>query len=215
MKDATPKEQIMSKIRNALIEKTENPYQDNEIMLDVIKVSDPDEEPEVLFAQELIAVGGNFIYCENEHSFLDNLGELMQDRGWKSIWCQNDRITQLLRTAELPHFKEVENSEDALVGITGCEKLISRTGSILVSDSEISSRSAFSYPDIHLVVAYNSQVTATIKSALASIKLKYNGTLPTQLTFVTGPSRTADIEKTLVKGAHGPKELYVFLIDDF
>ncbi|MBS4059767.1 MAG: LUD domain-containing protein, partial [Bacteroidetes bacterium] len=37
---------------------------------------------------------------------------------------------------------------------------------------------------------------------------------PSQLTVITGASRTADIEKTLVKGAHGPKELFVFLIDD-
>ena len=215
MKDATPKEQIMSKIRNALIEKTENPYLENDVIIDVIKSSDPDEEQEVLFAQELIALGGNFIYCENEHSFLDNLADLMQDRGWKSLWCQNERITQLLHTAEIPYYNKLDQTTESLVGITTCEKLISRTGTILVSDAEMSSRAAFSYPDIHLVVAYNSQVTPTIKSALVSLRNKYNGVLPSQLTFVTGPSRTADIEKTLVKGAHGPKELFVFLIDDF
>lgn len=215
MKDATPREQIMSKIRNALIEKTENPYQDNELQMDVLKPGDPNEEPEVLFAQELINLGGQFIYCENEHDFLDNLGDLMQDREWKSVWCQNDRITQLLSTAELPHFKVFLETPENLVGITGCEKLISRTGTIVVSDTELSHRGAFSFPDVHLVVAYSSQVTGTIKTALAGIKNKYAGLLPPQLTFISGPSRTADIEKTLVKGAHGPKELYVFLIDDF
>ena len=215
MKDATPKEQIMSKVRNALIEKTENPYAENEVNLEVIRETDPNDEAEVAFAQELIAVGGNFIYCENEHDFMDNLADLMQDRNWPSVWCQNDRIVQLLRTAEIPHFKEPAGDENPLVGLTSCEKLVSRSGSILVSDAEVSHRGAFSFPDIHLVLAYNSQVTATIKSALAGIKNKYNGSIPSQLTFITGPSRTADIEKTLVKGAHGPKELFVFLIDDF
>ncbi len=215
MKDATPKEQIMSKVRNALIEKTENPYAENEVNLEVIRETDPNDEAEVAFAQELIAVGGNFIYCENEHDFMDNLADLMQDRSWPSIWCQNDRIVQLLHTAEIPHFKEPAGDENPLVGLTSCEKLVSRSGSILVSDAEVSHRGAFSFPDIHLVLAYNSQVTATIKSALAGIRNKYNGSIPSQLTFITGPSRTADIEKTLVKGAHGPKELFVFLIDDF
>jgi len=45
-------------------------------------------------------------------------------------------------------------------------------------------------------------------------KEKYGGNFPSQMTVITGPSRTADIEKTLVMGAHGPKELYVFMIDD-
>ena len=42
---------------------------------------------------------------------------------------------------------------------------------------------------------------------------KYKNNLPSLITFATGPSRTADIEKTLVVGVHGPKEVYVFLID--
>jgi L-lactate dehydrogenase complex protein LldG len=46
------------------------------------------------------------------------------------------------------------------------------------------------------------------------IMQKYDGALPSMISFATGPSRTADIEKTLVLGAHGPKEVYVFLIDD-
>jgi len=42
---------------------------------------------------------------------------------------------------------------------------------------------------------------------------KYNGNMPSMISIATGPSRTADIEKTLVLGAHGPKEVYVFFID--
>ena len=52
-----------------------------------------------------------------------------------------------------------------------------------------------------------------IKEALQLIKEKYQGTIPSMITFATGPSRTADIEKTLVVGVHGPKEVYLFLID--
>ncbi len=45
------------------------------------------------------------------------------------------------------------------------------------------------------------------------IKSRYGNDLPSMITNVTGPSRTADIEKTLVLGAHGPRELFVFLLD--
>ena len=57
------------------------------------------------------------------------------------------------------------------------------------------------------------QLVDDLKQALKLIRLKYD-TIPSMISLITGPSRTADIEKTLVMGAHGPKELYVFLIDD-
>lgn len=214
MKDATPKEQILSKIRNALLEKTDNPYQDNEVILDVVKASSSDEEAEVLFAQELLTLGGQFIYCESENHFLNNLTGLIQERLWDAVWCQSPKLSQLLSTAQIPHFHTFNETPEPLIGITTCEKLISRTGSIVLSDTEAGSRAIYSFSDIHLVVGYSTQVTSTLRAAFSAIRKKYNGDLPSQITTVTGPSRTADIEKTLVKGAHGPKELFVFLIDD-
>jgi L-lactate dehydrogenase complex protein LldG len=52
-----------------------------------------------------------------------------------------------------------------------------------------------------------------IKDALQLMKEKYNGNLPSLVTLATGPSRTADIEKTLVVGVHGPKEVFCFLVE--
>jgi len=48
---------------------------------------------------------------------------------------------------------------------------------------------------------------------LVLMNKKYKDNLPSLITFATGPSRTADIEKTLVVGVHGPKEVYCFLVD--
>jgi L-lactate dehydrogenase complex protein LldG len=53
-----------------------------------------------------------------------------------------------------------------------------------------------------------------MKDALKAVKAKYNNQMPSMVSVITGPSRTADIEKTLIQGAHGPKEIYVFMIDD-
>jgi L-lactate dehydrogenase complex protein LldG len=52
-----------------------------------------------------------------------------------------------------------------------------------------------------------------IKEGLLNLREKYAGKLPSLITMATGPSRTADIEKTLVVGVHGPSEVYVFLVE--
>src|SRR5690606_481178 len=105
-------------------------------------------------------------------------------------------------------FKEAE------AGITACEALIARSGSVLVSNGNGGSRQLTIYPSIHIVVAYASQLVMDIKDGLAGMQTRYGTALPSVISVVTGPSWTADIEKTLVLGAHGPKELYVFLIED-
>jgi L-lactate dehydrogenase complex protein LldG len=53
-----------------------------------------------------------------------------------------------------------------------------------------------------------------LKDGISKMKEKYPGQLPSMISFASGPSRTADIEKTLVVGVHGPKEVYVFLLDE-
>ncbi len=69
------------------------------------------------------------------------------------------------------------------------------------------------YAPIHICVAFTNQLVYDIKDALTSVRDKYQNKFPSLLTFATGPSRTADIEKTLVVGVHGPKEVYCFLVE--
>ncbi|MDD3636944.1 MAG: LUD domain-containing protein [Bacteroidales bacterium] len=214
MKESTPREQILTKIRNALIEKTSLPYPDVDISSSVLKPIDEKEGLEVAFAKALIQAGGQFVYCENEHQFLGYLQTLMQERGWDTIWTQSNKVKQVLKAGELS-FAEVPGKDSKqLVGLTDCERLIAQNGSIVLSDQKSGSRMAIAFPEVQLVMGYASQVVSTLKTALQDIRQFYPDTLPSQLVFITGPSRTADIEKTLVMGAHGPKELILFLIDD-
>jgi L-lactate dehydrogenase complex protein LldG len=87
-------------------------------------------------------------------------------------------------------------------------------GSIMVSTAQASGRRLIVYPDVHIVVAYTSQLLPDLPEALNAITEKYGKDLPSLISVISGPSRTADIEKTLVMGAHGPRELYLFLIED-
>lgn len=136
----------------------------------------------------------------------------MNKNDWPPIWCSTERIANLLKAGNIPHVTEAP--DNIIIGMSTCERLIARTGSILVSSSDSHDRRVWALPDIHMVIAYSSQVVLSLKESLADLKIKHKGSFPAQTTLITGPSRTADIEKTLVMGAHGPKELYVFMIDD-
>ena len=82
-----------------------------------------------------------------------------------------------------------------------------------MTSAQQSGRTTSVYAPIHICIAYTNQLVYDIKEGLQILKEKYTVKLPSLITLATGPSRTADIEKTLVVGVHGPKEVYVFLVD--
>lgn len=84
---------------------------------------------------------------------------------------------------------------------------------MVLSAAQASGRTASVYAPIHICIATVDQLVYDLKDALAFLKEKYGNQLPSMISFATGPSRTADIEKTLVVGVHGPKEVYLFLVE--
>ncbi len=174
----------------------------------------PSEElPEVLFAEEFTAAAGQFIFCEDEIQFIDILLNLAEERKWRKIYCWEPALQDILQKYDYPFFETDKDFEQAEVGFTLCEALIARNGSILLSSAGAAGRRLSIYPPIHIVLAYSSQLVLDLKDGFKLVKNKYGNQLPSMITTVTGPSRTADIEKTLVMGAHGPKELFVFLLE--
>ncbi len=212
MRDSTtPREQLLKKIRKALLEKRDNPYPNLE---ELPLYPETDEMLEVMFAEELTKVSGTFVYCESEIALIENILELAEEKKWRKIYCWEPALQSLLKTYEYPFYATDKDFELAEVGFTLCEALIARNGSVLVSNGNAAGRRLSIYPHQHVVIAYASQLVLDLKDAFKLIKEKYGNNLPTMLSVTTGPSRTADIEKTLVLGAHGPKELFVFLLDD-
>lgn len=214
MEETTSREQILTKIRNALIDKSDMPYPDADFSRPVMRQPNLDEGLEVIFAQELIKAKGNFIYCENESQFIAYLKSLMIEKAWSTIWTRSKKIQQFLEAGKLEFTMDLTEIQSILVGLSPAEKLVAQTGTIVLTNESAGTNSAIALPDVQLIMAYASQVVLSLKDAFRELKLAYPDKLPEQLTFVTGPSRTADIEKTLVMGAHGPKALYLFLIDD-
>jgi len=206
----TSKEKLLKKIRKALLEKRENPYPNVEDLPHYPKAI---ELPEVLFAEQFAAISGQFVFCEDEVQFIENLLGLAEERKWHKIYCWEPPLQDILTRFDYPFFETDKDFEQAEVGFTLCEALIARNGSILLSNANMAGRRLSIYPPVHIVLAYSSQIVLDIKDGFKLIKNKYGKNLPSMISNVTGPSRTADIEKTLVLGAHGPKELFVFLLD--
>lgn len=212
MEESTSKEKVLKYVREALISKTDLPFP--KIDYDKPVFSEMEESLDINFAQELTNAGGLFIYCERESEVIDGIKFLMKDRKWDSIFALEPKIISLLTRGQVNCIFEHDQLAQSHVGMTGCESLIARLGSIMVSTGQMAGRQIFIYPEVHIVLANASQLVGDIKEALAGLRKKYDQKMPSMVTLITGPSRTADIEKTLVMGAHGPKELYVFLLED-
>lgn len=205
------KENILKKIRKALSHSTPLPFPQSEGNQQVYPPLQ--QEPEVEFAEQFTRLQGKFIYCINRQEFAFQLASLVRKQDWQKLFCLeepvlagvSEQVRKLITTNDLAGC-------DA--AITGCEFLVARTGSIVMSAAQESGRTTSVYAPIHICVAYTKQVVTDMKDALVGAKQKYGNNLPSLITFATGPSRTADIEKTLVVGVHGPKEVYVFLIEN-
>ena len=206
------KELMLKKIRKALLEKRENPYPNLE---ETPLYQNEEELLEIQFAEQLSAVSGNFIFCENGIDFIENLLELADQFKWRKIYCWEPQLQDLLARYEFPFYKTDKDFEQAEAGITSCEALIARNGSVMVSNETAAGRRLSIYPHHHIVIARTGQLVVDLKDAFALLKARYGSELPSMISTITGPSRTADIEKTLVLGAHGPKQLFVFMVDDF
>jgi L-lactate dehydrogenase complex protein LldG len=126
----------------------------------------------------------------------DRLGSFLSDLV-DAHWVRSDRPAREL--AACP------------VGMTQCESLVAESGTISVS-AGLTGRAGTILPPIHLVVATKDQLVPDLDTSLSRLRERYGERLPSTMSWITGPSRTGDIEKILVLGAHGPKRLILLLL---
>lgn len=204
------KENILKKIRKALSHSTPLPFPQSEGSQSLFQPLQ--QEAEVEFAEQFTKLQGKFIYCINRQELAFQLSSLVRKQDWQKIYCVEDKLLEPV-TGQLNDRIVSNDLAGCDVSITGCEYLVARTGSIVMSAAQKSGRTVSVYAPIHICIAYTNQLVYDIKDALQAVREKYGERLPSLITFATGPSRTADIEKTLVVGVHGPKEVYLFLVE--
>ncbi|MDX9941565.1 MAG: lactate utilization protein [Bacteroidales bacterium] len=213
MKESTTKEKILKKVRDALVNQMLPPYESVDLESPVHAAPDS-EFLDVSFAEAFSKVNGKFVYCADYEEFGDNLRALLEDKGIDKLFCGEEFFRGFLGEKGIACIRDCKMMEECQASLTSCEVLVSRLGTIVMSSIQGGGRRSFIYPPVHIVVASTRQLVWDIKDAFQFLNKKYDGVLPSMITFVTGPSRTADIEKTLVHGAHGPKEVYLFLVDN-
>ena len=201
------KENILKRIRQALSNPVPLPFPHSEGAQSVFKAAADDDA--IIFAEEFVKLQGKFAFCADETDLQTQLLQLVKEKGWTKVYYKEKKIASLL-SADCPSYQDLASCE---VSITGCEYLVARTGTIVMSSAQQSGRTTSVYAPIHICIAYNHQMVYDIKDALSFLKEKYKNHFPSLITFASGPSRTADIEKTLVTGVHGPKEVYCFLVE--
>jgi L-lactate dehydrogenase complex protein LldG len=171
-----------------------------------------EKEMAIEFAQKFNELLGKFVYCADEQELIKQLNALIITKGWNKIYSKETAWLSSLRPLQFDPVT-TDDLSDCDAAITLCSHLVARTGTIVLSSKDSSGRTASVYAPVHICVAYADQLVYDIKDSL--IKFKDNlEVFPSMISYATGPSRTADIEKTLVVGVHGPKEVYCFLIDN-
>jgi len=210
MQISPAKENILKRIRQALVNPTPVPFPQSEGNSNVY--IEPGQENEIEFAENFGRIQGRFLYCSNQTEMIAQLTQLVSQMGWTQVFCRESTLLPMLREP-LKGLLISEGLQEADVSITCCEALIARTGSILMSSAQESGRTVSVYAPVHICIAYSDQLVYDIRDGLEMMNEKYKNKIPSFITLATGPSRTADIEKTLVVGVHGPKDVYVFLID--
>ncbi len=212
MESTKSKQVILGRIRKALNQTVEMPFTRQETEGEIFPA--PADDLSVIFATEFTRLLGKFAYCPGWDDFASQVEMLIQEKGWSKIFCSEEPLVKLFKRRGIDAFGNTQDLTNCDVSFTACEALIARTGTIVLSSALPHGRTASVYAPVHVCVALTSQLKYDIADGLRHIRQEHGGNMPSLVSFATGPSRTADIEKTLVVGVHGPREVYCLLVED-
>lgn len=171
-----------------------------------------------ILAEQLAKLKAVLIRVPDQDAAAKAVAELATAKNWKKVAYHGHPLLRPVAAAlpceawEADASFEKQKLEGCDAGLTTCESIVAQLGAILVSSAGSGGRALSILPHVHVVVAEVGQVVPDLGSALALAKARHGDQMPSMLSFITGPSRTGDIERILVLGAHGPKELYLVLV---
>jgi L-lactate dehydrogenase complex protein LldG len=147
---------------------------------------------------------------------LDFISNLLRTQQGRSVWVAGslldgvDRDGLAKRIPGLTFDVTRESAEASKVGITEMECAIASTGTLVTNAAPVEQRLASALPLIHVAVVPTDAIQPDMASALARVHPRQSG----YISMITGPSRTADIERVLTIGVHGPARLVVVFVDE-
>ncbi len=178
-------------------------------------VGDSFEERVAAFGRQSAELKTEFLLRHSPEEAMTLLREISAREGWKRIGSHRGDLTDAAcRELGLPVLltdapyaaTELEKCD---AGISQCDGLVAQTGSVLVTSRSAGGRALSVLPPHHVVLARHDQLLRDLPSAFALLRERYSANYPSFMSVITGPSRTGDIERILVLGAHGPRKLTV------
>jgi L-lactate dehydrogenase complex protein LldG len=176
------------------------------------------EERLALFRKHATELKAEFSLLNSPEELRAALLALRDMGGWKRVGAHVGKLTDaacqtlglpVCRTDEAYAVAELESCD---AGITECDALVAQTGSVLVTSRSAGGRALSVLPPHHVVLARREQLLSDLPEAFGLLKARYAPEYPSFISFITGPSRTGDIERILVLGAHGPKKLSILCL---
>jgi L-lactate dehydrogenase complex protein LldG len=220
----TERVNILGRIREALKEKAPIPGAHGHAPMLITastprqwlpKVGKSFDEQLALFAKNAAELKADFQLLDSADEMRHALVRLRDGAGWKRVAGHSGELINAICPAlNLPLLRidnpyDVHELEACDVGISECDALIAQTGTVLVTNRSAGGRALSVLPPHHVVLARREQLVADLPAAFELLKQKYAANYPSMISFITGPSRTGDIERILVLGAHGPKKLTI------
>ncbi|MDI1336321.1 MAG: LUD domain-containing protein [Lacunisphaera sp.] len=203
---STSREQIMGRVQAALAplpQRAARPDWDRDLV--ILRQAHGLTDPWPLFAERLKAVNGTPLTSVTE------LVALLGKNNWKHGYCDPALWPQL--SGAFPSGFTVETTydrtrvDDYAFGLTAAAGAIAETGTLILTDNGTSSRLGALAPWVHIAVLHRNQIHHDIPSAVAALPADPN------IIWVTGPSKTADVEGILIEGVHGPGRQVALLVD--
>jgi len=173
------------------------------------------DEQLALFTKNAAALKADFQLLNSVEEARQAIVRLRDTEKWQRVAGHSGELTNTVcPSLNLPLLHtdatyDVTALEQCDAGISECDALVAQTGTVLVTNRSAGGRALSVLPPHHVVLARRGQMVADLPAAFELLQRKYSANYPSMISFITGPSRTGDIERILVLGAHGPKKLTI------
>lgn len=180
--------------------------------------SEPGASPVERFRKALEAVVGRCVVVRDEAAAAEALRGIIGERNARRVAVSDSTLARRVLEGASANVEVLEAATalemfECDLGVTGAQWVVAETGTLVLESDAERNRLASLVPTAHVAVVESRQIRQTLGEVLETISRRGEGALSRAVTFITGPSRTSDIELTLAVGVHGPAELYVIIIE--
>jgi len=209
------KNTILDKLRKAQQPFTDLPPIDNRRRM--VNLEDTSTEAmKARFVEEAQKLGCYIYPAEDNDEALSKVLALLDDVDKVLAWDDEHMPFPIVQALSEKNVSVADPTDShTLVGITGVDAALAATGSLVVSSGKGKARSTSLLPDKHIAIVNASQFLPDLEAWIQSQKESGAGAFKesSNTTIISGPSKTADIAQELIKGAHGPRQIHIILIE--